>query len=101
MGTITESISAKKYAVLLAKALPKVIESDEELERFAELLEGLDMLKRDLTAEEKALEAHRKTPARHGVSVPGSMAGSTLILVVSMIAIVSRQRRRPRPACYN
>src|ERR1700719_2016150 len=57
MGTITESISAKKYGGLLAKALPKVIESDEELERFAELLEGLDMLKRALTAEEKALEA--------------------------------------------
>jgi hypothetical protein len=37
--------------------LPKVIETDEELERFSEMLESLDRLKRKLTPEEKALEA--------------------------------------------
>jgi HTH-type transcriptional regulator / antitoxin HigA len=57
MGTITESISSKKYGGLLAKALPKVIENDEELERFAALLEDLDMVQRDLTAEEETLAA--------------------------------------------
>jgi HTH-type transcriptional regulator/antitoxin HigA len=48
-------ISPKKYGSLLAKSLPKVIENDNELERFSELLESLDRLERPLTQEESAL----------------------------------------------
>ena len=55
MGVMT--VSPGKYGGLLAKALPKIIESDQELDRFAGMLEALDRLQRDLTAEEKALEA--------------------------------------------
>ena len=54
MGTLT--ISPKRYGDLLAKALPKVIESDRDLERFSEMLESLDRLPRALTPEERALE---------------------------------------------
>jgi HTH-type transcriptional regulator/antitoxin HigA len=54
MGTLT--ISPKKYGGLLAKTLPKVIETDRELEHFAEVLESLDRLERGLSPEEKALE---------------------------------------------
>jgi len=55
MGALT--VSNRKYGNLLAKALPKVIETDEELERFSEMLESLDFAGRELTPEEKALEA--------------------------------------------
>jgi hypothetical protein len=48
-------VSPKKYAGLLAKALPKLIESDEELEHFSEILEDLDRLGRQFTAGEKTL----------------------------------------------
>jgi HTH-type transcriptional regulator/antitoxin HigA len=54
MGTL--SISPRKYGSLLAKALPKVIENDRELEHFSEMLESLDRLGRELTPEEKALD---------------------------------------------
>jgi HTH-type transcriptional regulator / antitoxin HigA len=53
MGVAT--ISPKKYGGLLAKALPKVIETDEELEHFSEALESLDRLERELSPEERAL----------------------------------------------
>ena len=46
-----------KYADLLKKALPKVIETREELDRFATILEDLDRLDRALTPEEKQLDA--------------------------------------------
>ncbi len=36
--------------------MPKVIETDRELEHFAEVLEALDRLERGLRPEEKALE---------------------------------------------
>jgi HTH-type transcriptional regulator/antitoxin HigA len=55
MGLV--AVSPHKYRALVAKALPKVIETDEELEHFAEMLESLDRLQRELTPEEKALEA--------------------------------------------
>jgi len=55
MGIAT--VSPRKYAGLLAKALPKVIESEEELEHFAGMLEALDRLDRELTPEERALES--------------------------------------------
>jgi HTH-type transcriptional regulator/antitoxin HigA len=55
MGTLT--ISPKRYGGLLAKTLPKVIETERELEHFAEVLESLDRLPRGLSPEEKALEA--------------------------------------------
>jgi HTH-type transcriptional regulator/antitoxin HigA len=54
MGALT--ISPGKYGSLLAKALPKVIENDRELEHFSEVLESLDRLGRELTPEEKALD---------------------------------------------
>ena len=55
MGTLT--ISPKKYGDLLATTLPKVIETDHELEHFADVLESLDHLGRELRPEEKMLEA--------------------------------------------
>jgi len=55
MGVLT--ISPVIYGGLLAKALPKVIETDEEFDRFAALLESLDFPERKLTPEETALEA--------------------------------------------
>ena len=54
MGTIT--LSRRKYGRLLAEALPKVIETDDALERFAEILEHLDTSERPLTREEIALQ---------------------------------------------
>ncbi|MBZ5623734.1 MAG: helix-turn-helix domain-containing protein [Acidobacteriia bacterium] len=48
------TINPTKYGKLLLKTLPKVIESDEEFDRMAELLEELDF-KRNATAEEEAL----------------------------------------------
>ena len=53
MGLMT--VSPQKYGALLAKSLPKVIETDEELERFSETLEALDRLQRPLTPEERTL----------------------------------------------
>ena len=53
MGLMT--ISPAKYGPLLAKAQPKVIESDAELEHFTGMLEALDRLGRDLAPEEAAL----------------------------------------------
>jgi HTH-type transcriptional regulator/antitoxin HigA len=55
MGLMT--ISPRKYGLLLADSLPKVIETAAELERFSEKLESLDRLKRDLTPEERVLES--------------------------------------------
>ena len=55
MGVAT--VSPEKYRALVAQALPKLIETDRELEHFAEMLESLDRLDRKLTPEEKALEA--------------------------------------------
>jgi HTH-type transcriptional regulator/antitoxin HigA len=55
MGLVT--VTAKEYGGLLLKALPKVIENDEELERFAEILESFDMAERALTPEETALQS--------------------------------------------
>ena len=55
MGTMT--LSRRKYGSLLAEALPKVIETDEELERFAEILENLDTSERRLSREEIALQS--------------------------------------------
>jgi HTH-type transcriptional regulator/antitoxin HigA len=42
---------------LLVKALPKAIATGEELERFAEIMESLDMAERELTREERALQS--------------------------------------------
>jgi HTH-type transcriptional regulator / antitoxin HigA len=53
MGTLT--LRTEKYGDLLARALPKVIETDEELERFSDTLEALDR-KSKLTAEERTWE---------------------------------------------
>lgn len=54
MGVTT--IDRKRYAVLLAEALPRVIESDAELDRAAALLERLDFAKRRLTAEQRTIQ---------------------------------------------
>lgn len=56
MGLVA-AISPRKYGGLLAKALPKVIESEGEFDRFVDMLEKLDRLERRLTPEERALEA--------------------------------------------
>ena len=57
MGTLnTVTISPVKYRNLVAKAMPKVIETREELSRFAGLLEALDRPDRILSPEERALE---------------------------------------------
>lgn len=55
MGTIT--LSRRRYGSLLAEALPKVIETGEELERLAGILENLDTSERPLTREEVALQS--------------------------------------------
>jgi len=55
MGTTT--LSRRKYGCLLAEALPKVIETDEELDRFAGILEDLDTSQRPLAREELALQS--------------------------------------------
>ena len=54
MGTL--AISPKRYGELLATTLPKVIETNRELEHFAGVLESLDRLTRELRPEEKMLE---------------------------------------------
>lgn len=53
MGVTT--IDEHKYAKLLGKALPKVIETHEEFDRMVETLEALHIPPRDLTSEEAAL----------------------------------------------
>jgi HTH-type transcriptional regulator / antitoxin HigA len=53
--TATADIDQKTYGKLLAKALPKVIETDEEFDRMAALLEELTIPERELTPEEDAL----------------------------------------------
>ena len=53
MGVVV--VSPGKYGVLLADSLPKVIETDAELDRFTGKLESLDRLERDLTPEERVL----------------------------------------------
>jgi len=55
MGLMTRAIDEKKYAKLLTKALPKVIETDEEFDRMGALLEKLEIPERELTPEEDAL----------------------------------------------
>ena len=53
--TATVDIDQKKYGKLLAKTLPKIIETDEEFDRMAALLEELTIPERELTPEEDAL----------------------------------------------
>jgi HTH-type transcriptional regulator/antitoxin HigA len=53
--TATAGIDQEKYGRLLAKALPKIIETDEEFDRMAALLEELTIPERELTPEEDAL----------------------------------------------
>jgi HTH-type transcriptional regulator/antitoxin HigA len=55
MGTTT--LSPRKYSNLLNQVLPKVIETDEELEHFVEILEALDTSPRRLTREETAMQS--------------------------------------------
>jgi HTH-type transcriptional regulator / antitoxin HigA len=50
-------ISPVRYGKLLAKALPKVIETDEEFNRYVEMMEQLDRRHEMLSAEEQALLA--------------------------------------------
>ena len=52
MGIAT--VQGKAYGGLLAKTLPKVIETDQELKRFSAILEDLDRLERP-SLEEKTL----------------------------------------------
>ena len=57
MGTLnTVTISPVKYRNLVAKAMPKVIETRQELRRFTDMLEALDRPDRTLSPEERALE---------------------------------------------
>jgi HTH-type transcriptional regulator/antitoxin HigA len=49
------TIDPVRYAELLGKTLPKVIETEAEYERFLETLEELDFAKRELSPEEDAL----------------------------------------------
>ena len=53
MGMMT--LRSNKYGSLLAETLPKVIETDEELEHFAQTLEDLVTSGRVLSPEENAL----------------------------------------------
>ncbi len=56
MGTITEIIDEKRYARLLAKAVPRVIRTEEENERALALVESLmEKGERNMTAEEDEL----------------------------------------------
>ncbi len=52
MGTLnTVAISPVKYRNLVAKAMPKVIETRQELRRFTDILEALDRPDRTLSPE--------------------------------------------------
>jgi len=53
--TATVDIDQVKYGKLLAETLPKIIETDEEFDRMAALLEELTIPERELTPEEDAL----------------------------------------------
>lgn len=53
--TATLDINQVKYGKLLAKTLPKIIETDEEFDRMAAQLEELTIPERELTPEEDAL----------------------------------------------
>jgi hypothetical protein len=53
----TPTISPKVCGGLLSKTLPEVIETDRELGHFADALETLDRLDRELKPEEKLLKA--------------------------------------------
>jgi len=53
--TATVNIDQERYGKLLAKALPKIIETDEEFDRMAALLEELTIPEREMTPEEDAL----------------------------------------------
>jgi HTH-type transcriptional regulator / antitoxin HigA len=53
--TATVDIDQEKYGKLLAKTLPRIIETDEEFDRMAVLLEELTIPERELTPEEDAL----------------------------------------------
>lgn len=55
MGLTITGIDEKKYSRLLSKALPKVIENEEEFDRMVALLEQLEIPERDLPPEEQAL----------------------------------------------
>jgi HTH-type transcriptional regulator/antitoxin HigA len=54
---ITANISPVRYGKLLATALPKVIETDKEFDRYVKIMENLDRRHETLTAEERALLA--------------------------------------------
>jgi HTH-type transcriptional regulator / antitoxin HigA len=49
-------IDRRRYAMLLAEALPRVIESDAELDRAVALLEKFDFAKRRLTVEQRTIQ---------------------------------------------
>jgi HTH-type transcriptional regulator/antitoxin HigA len=55
MGVMTTALDEKKYQKLVAKAMPKVIETDEEFHRMVAVLEKLDIPERELSPEEEAL----------------------------------------------
>jgi len=56
MGVLTETIDERRYARLLAKAVPRVIRTEEENERALVLVESLmEKGERSMTPEEGAL----------------------------------------------
>jgi HTH-type transcriptional regulator/antitoxin HigA len=56
MGTLTETIDEKRYARLLAKAVPRVIRTEDENERAVALVESLmEKGERNITPEEGEL----------------------------------------------
>jgi HTH-type transcriptional regulator/antitoxin HigA len=56
MGTLTETIDEKRYARLLAKAVPRVIKTEEENERALAIVESLmEKGERRMTPEEGEL----------------------------------------------
>ena len=54
-GAISTEIRAEQYGQLLAKALPKVIETDEEFEHYVSMMEALDRRQDPLNSEEQTL----------------------------------------------
>src|SRR5258708_10333189 len=56
MAVISE-LSPARYGKLLAKSLPKIIETDEEFDRYVQMMEELDRRLETLSAEEKTLLA--------------------------------------------
>jgi HTH-type transcriptional regulator / antitoxin HigA len=56
MGSLTESIDLKRYGRLLAKALPRIITTEEENERALAIVESmLQKGERNMTPEQDAL----------------------------------------------